>query len=93
MSSIALPGRRVLVTGGAGGVGRALTQRLLAEGTRIVLTDRDKTTLDALDQSAGQGGPSPFQPLSLIPGLKSIQDGDLGWPAIIRLPRHSSGKK
>lgn len=54
MSSITLEGRRVLVTGGAGGVGRALARRLHAARARIMLTDRDQTALDAVIAEAGQ---------------------------------------
>lgn len=54
MSSIALEGRKVLVTGGAGGVGRALTARLLSEGAQIMLTDRDQASLDAMIAGAGR---------------------------------------
>ena len=54
MSSITLKDRRVLITGGAGGVGRALTRRLLDEGAQIVLTDRDQTTLDTFVAEVGR---------------------------------------
>lgn len=34
-------GKAILVTGGAGGIGRAIVGQLLAEGARVVLADRD----------------------------------------------------
>lgn len=43
--------KRVLITGGAGGVGREVATRMLAQGARVLLTDRDEVTLRA---AAGQ---------------------------------------
>ncbi len=40
-----LAGRVALVTGGAGGIGRAISQRLLAEGACVVLADLDREGL------------------------------------------------
>ncbi|MBE7184485.1 MAG: bifunctional rhamnulose-1-phosphate aldolase/short-chain dehydrogenase [Methylobacterium mesophilicum] len=42
-----LAGRIALVTGGAGGIGRATAHRLLGEGACVVLADIDQTALDA----------------------------------------------
>jgi rhamnulose-1-phosphate aldolase/alcohol dehydrogenase len=42
-----LAGRIALVTGGAGGIGKAIAARLLAEGACVVLADIDSQTLDA----------------------------------------------
>ncbi len=39
MTGISLTGRRVLVTGGAGGVGRETAARMLAQGARVVSAD------------------------------------------------------
>ena len=44
----ALQNKRVLITGGAGGVGRAVAVRMLDEGARVLLTDRDETALRAV---------------------------------------------
>ncbi|MCW7543062.1 SDR family oxidoreductase [Aurantimonas litoralis] len=41
-------GRAVLVSGAAGGFGRAIATALAAEGARLVLTDRDEGSLKAL---------------------------------------------
>jgi 3-hydroxy acid dehydrogenase/malonic semialdehyde reductase len=54
MSAMSLSGRRVLVTGASGGVGRAISRRLIAEGARLLLTDRDEATLDALAGELGR---------------------------------------
>lgn len=45
-----LAGRTALVTGAAGGIGRAAALALAAEGTRVILADVDKA---ALDETAG----------------------------------------
>ncbi len=42
-----MTGRVVLVTGGAGGIGRAVAQRFLELGDSVVLADRSSTGLDA----------------------------------------------
>jgi NAD(P)-dependent dehydrogenase (short-subunit alcohol dehydrogenase family) len=43
-----LEGRRILVTGAAGGLGGAIVARLTAEGAAIVATDRDAEALAAM---------------------------------------------
>lgn len=47
---LGITGRRVLVTGGAGGLGVAAARQLLEEGARVVLTDTDA---DDLADAAG----------------------------------------
>ena len=42
----ALAGRVALITGGAGGIGRAIAARLMAEGACVVLADIDAASLD-----------------------------------------------
>ena len=41
-----ISGRRVLITGGAGGLGHAIARRFAAAGAELVLTDVVKATLD-----------------------------------------------
>jgi NAD(P)-dependent dehydrogenase (short-subunit alcohol dehydrogenase family) len=45
-----------VVTGAAGGIGRALTEGLLASGIRVAATDREREALAALAASAGAAG-------------------------------------
>ncbi len=40
-------GQTVLVTGAAGGIGRAIVEQFLAEGARVAVADRDTTGLNA----------------------------------------------
>jgi NAD(P)-dependent dehydrogenase (short-subunit alcohol dehydrogenase family) len=43
-----LEGRRILVTGAAGGLGREIARRLAGEGAQLVLSDRDGGALQAM---------------------------------------------
>jgi NAD(P)-dependent dehydrogenase (short-subunit alcohol dehydrogenase family) len=45
-SSIDFTGRRILVTGGAGGIGGATARLLAASGARVVIADLDKERID-----------------------------------------------
>ncbi|MHB1102304.1 MAG: bifunctional rhamnulose-1-phosphate aldolase/short-chain dehydrogenase [Devosia sp.] len=49
-----LAGHIALVTGGAGGIGRATAARLLTEGACVVLADIDETALGAANEELGQ---------------------------------------
>jgi NAD(P)-dependent dehydrogenase (short-subunit alcohol dehydrogenase family) len=48
--------RVAIVTGSAGGIGRAMTQGLLAAGIRVAGVDRDRDPLEALAASAREQG-------------------------------------
>ncbi|WP_121750522.1 3-hydroxybutyrate dehydrogenase [Streptomyces sp. E2N166] len=52
-SPLDLGGRTALVTGAAGGIGRACAQRLAAAGAKVRAVDRDSVGLDALAESCG----------------------------------------
>ena len=58
MANVKLAGKRVLVTGAAGGVGRTLARRLAEEGARMVLTDRDAGLLGTLFGDLEGGHPT-----------------------------------
>jgi len=52
-----LDGRVAVVTGGASGIGRAMGERFLAEGMRVVLADVEEAALDAtVAELSGEGG-------------------------------------
>ena len=51
---LGLSGRRVLVTAGAAGIGRAIAQRFLGEGARVAVCDVDDAALaDCSAQTSG----------------------------------------
>lgn len=49
-----LAGRVALVTGGAGGIGRAIADRLMAEGACVVLADIDQASLETAEAEFGK---------------------------------------
>jgi rhamnulose-1-phosphate aldolase/alcohol dehydrogenase len=55
-----LAGRVALVTGGAGGIGRATAARLLADGACVVLADIDEEALAAAEAELGKKSGSDF---------------------------------
>ncbi|WP_406728821.1 3-hydroxybutyrate dehydrogenase [Streptomyces sp. GD-15H] len=62
-----LGGRTALVTGAAGGIGRACALRLAAAGARVRAVDRDAVGLEALaEQAQGLGGGVEPQVLDLM---------------------------
>lgn len=46
-------GKAAIVTGGAGGIGLATARRLVTEGARVVIADRDASRAEAAAQSLG----------------------------------------
>jgi NAD(P)-dependent dehydrogenase (short-subunit alcohol dehydrogenase family) len=52
---VKLGGRVVVVTGGAGGIGRALALRCAEEGARVAVTDLQASALDAVGAELGSG--------------------------------------
>ena len=46
-SALDLEGRVAIVTGGARGIGRAISARFLEQGARVVIADRDLATAEA----------------------------------------------
>jgi NAD(P)-dependent dehydrogenase (short-subunit alcohol dehydrogenase family) len=55
VAALNLSGKRVLVTGSGGGVGRAVAQRMSEAGASLLLTDRNSETLDTVIGDIGAG--------------------------------------
>ena len=69
-TTAAMPGRRVLVTGGARGLGAAFAAALVQAGARVVITD----ILDAAGQAlAQQLGPDGITVNAIAPGLTLVE--------------------
>lgn len=79
-----LAGKRVLVTGGAGGVGRAVAARMVAVGARVLIADRDELDLRRVVEAImGEAGPGEIDAvtadLSSGPGLARVFERVDGW--------------
>ena len=54
MNQLDLNGRHAIVTGGAAGLGLAITQRFLASGAQVTWRDRDAVAMVAAQQALGK---------------------------------------
>ena len=77
-----LTGKRVLITGGAGGIGTATARRFLEEGARVAVIDRDEAACTRLHQA--------------MPALEVILSADVANPesvaqAFEQLDQHFGG--
>ena len=55
MNQLDLKGRHAVITGGAAGIGYAITQRLLASGARVTWWDRDAAAMSFAAAQLGAG--------------------------------------
>lgn len=74
----------ILVTGAAGGIGRAVVSRLLASGQRVVATDVDGA---ALDQLSTEHGPGTAADGLLHTSPLDVRDGEAVEALVARLER------
>jgi len=59
-NSTRLDGKRIIITGGAGGIGRMIARTALAEGASVGLMDRDQRSLDAAVKELGAAASRMF---------------------------------
>jgi NAD(P)-dependent dehydrogenase (short-subunit alcohol dehydrogenase family) len=78
-----LTGKRVLITGGAGGVGSAVAERMVAAGARVLITDREELSLRATVERLGARPPAEVDSvtadLSSPLGLARLFERVDGW--------------
>lgn len=77
-----LDGKRVMITGGAGGVGRAVAERMLAGGARVLLTDREEIGLREVADTLPRGRgalETVTADLSSATGLARLFERADGW--------------
>lgn len=70
-------GKRVLITGAAAGIGRAVAERLGARGAELILTDRDEGPLSATTAAIRRAGSTAeHQVLDVTSGASILQVRD-----------------
>lgn len=79
-SGHSLDGRKVLLTGAAGGVGRAVAVRMAEAGAKLLLADRDQAELDDLvTELGGDSVGAVAADLSSADGIAVVFDRVDGW--------------
>lgn len=78
-----LSGKRILITGGAGGVGRAVAEQMLVAGARVLLTDREEMSLRHVAETYASQGKGEIDTvtadLSAGPGLARVFEHVDNW--------------
>ena len=67
-----LQGKAALITGGNSGIGLATARLFVAEGARVAITGRNKTTLDAAAKELGHNLLA-LEPMCWIPKLANCR--------------------
>jgi short-subunit dehydrogenase len=72
-----LRGKRVLITGAASGIGKAIAERMAAEGAEVLLVDMNAALLSTTGAAiAARGGPVRTYTLDVtdLPGIKALRE-------------------
>lgn len=90
-----LAGKRALITGGAGGVGREVAARMAGAGARVLITDRNELDLRQVVEEIGGEIDSVVADLSSGPGLarlfERVDDGLGGLDILVACAGVGSG--
>jgi len=89
-----LDGKVAVITGGAGGIGRALAERAAAEGMRLVLADLEEATLAAtVAELADQGATVVGEPadVSAVGDVEAVRDRALAEFGAVHLVCNNAG--
>jgi NAD(P)-dependent dehydrogenase (short-subunit alcohol dehydrogenase family) len=68
-----LAGKTAVVTGGAGGLGKAMAGRFLAEGMSVVIADIEKSALDAAAEELAANGGDVLPVVTDVTDLSSVE--------------------
>jgi len=68
-----LAGKTAVVTGGAGGLGKAMAARFLAEGMSVVIADIEKSALDSATEELTAGGGEVLPVVTDVTDLSSVE--------------------
>ena len=83
-----LEGKVAVVTGGAGGIGKALAERFAAEHMRLVVADVEKVALDATVDELRAGGAEAIGVVTDVTSFASVEAlADAAYAAVRRGPR------
>jgi len=64
----------ILVTGGNSGIGLAAARRLLAEGARVIITGRNRQTLDRAASELGKNAQAVAADISRLPEIDALYE-------------------
>lgn len=67
-------GRVAVITGGASGIGYAVAKRLLADGMKVVLADRDEATLEGVVSGLGENCFGHVTDVSKLASVEQLRD-------------------
>lgn len=81
-----LEGKVVLVTGGAGAIGRALCEGFAGAGARVAVVDRDQAACDGVARGLGAGHAgfaADLRDVPALPGLVARVEAAMGAPEVL----------
>ena len=80
-----LNGKVAVVTGGASGIGLALSERFATEGMKVVVADVEETALDKAVARLTEGGAEAIGVRTDVTSFESVSYTHLTLPTILRV--------